>query len=146
MTAYARTENAARLGALLARRLSDRNVVRDVIALQRAARALHLLSVRACNEDFTCSACGGDGDGPMECVSGDHPHQPCPKCDGTGLTIGKRRIRLADAARSIAYAYGFRLYVQCDPLGWPLYLIPETYPPSEDSATYDLHGVAVCPL
>lgn len=142
-----RAENAASLAATLARKVEnmqekpERSLVGDVAELQRIARALHKMDERACNEDLGCRTCDGYG-------TTDKSHNvgpKCPKCDGHGTTTGKREERLTEKARAIAAAYGFRLYVQGDPRGWPLYLIPDTYPATEDGSWYSSRGLAVCP-
>lgn len=155
-----RTENLTQLVLTLSNRtltvlkergidVSDYNAIGDAFELQKIARALHKLDERACNEDLTCRYCDGAGRvvlrpvAPIGAVPDDE--DDCRKCAGSGLSTGKREASLVAKARAIAAAYGFRLYVQGDPRGWPLYLIPDTYPATEDGSWYSSRGLAVCP-
>lgn len=113
--------------------------VEDALTLHRIAGSLHRYSERECNEDLHCRRCGGEGKvpaGTMVSRSDVHwsnkvglPQDTCRQCEGTGTTIGKRVRNLEAKAQAIATAYGFRLYVQGDPRGCPLYLIPEDVVP-----------------
>lgn len=155
-----RVENAAQLAVVLARKADnmqerpDRSVSHDVSELQRIARSLHRMDERACNEDLGCRKCDGRGFALLESGAAGAPiadparesdRMECKSCAGSGLTTGKREARLVAQATAIAEAYGFRLYQQGDPRGWPLYLIPDNYPASEDGSWYSSRGVAVCP-
>ena len=152
-----RIENAAQLGALLARRQPETMPAggecpaHDVFTLQKAARALHKMDERACCEDLTCPRCEGNGyatDAASPEVE-NHPavtRKTCRHCAGTGLTTGSRETRILERVNAICAQYRLRVYQQGDCRGWPLYLIPaESGPATEDASTYNSRGTAVCP-
>lgn len=114
--------------------------VEDALALHRIAGSLHRYDERECSDDLGCRRCQGTGeyDESAEGLTKD-----CPDCAGTGSTIGKRVRSLEAKAQAIAAAYGFRAYFQGDCRGCPLYLIPESYPASEDASNYSSRGAAV---
>lgn len=115
----------ARTTALLATKGREqglaRDPVEDALTLHRIAGSLHRYDERSCSEDLGCRECDGDGEG-------------CRACGGYGTTIGKRVANLERKAQTLAAAYGFRAYFQGDCRGCPLYLIPETYPATEDAS------------
>jgi hypothetical protein len=123
-----------------ARRLDP---VEDALTLHRIAGSLHRYDERGCSEDLGCRKCDGNGT-LMRAVAGKiDGSAPCPACAATGSTIGKRVASLEAKAAGIASAYGFRAYFQGDCRGCPLYLIPGTYPATEDACNYNSRGVAV---
>jgi len=142
-----RVENAAELSAFLVLRPGDRAFpAADVANLQAIARRLHRLDERSCNEDLTCPKCRGDGYGTDKRDGLPSSRVKCRACAGRGSTTGRTEARLEQQARDIATRYGCRLYVQGDPRGWPLYLIPnESGPAAEDDSRYNQRGTAVCP-
>jgi hypothetical protein len=138
-----RIRNAAELVAILATRpqAGDGRVppAADVVLLlQRAARAIHRDLERACNGELeNCPKCDGNGW---------HTGKDCPTCAGSGYTTGKRIANLEQRVRDTVAPYGLRVYVQGDPRGWPLYLIPEESGDArEDDSRYNQRGFAVCP-
>lgn len=147
-----RTENAARLAVLLSNRAAIireaspdaelPNVFRVVASIQKAARVIHKIDERTCCEDLTCPRCQGDGikRGADGMALGN-----CSGCAGAGRTTGKREARIMSGVRAQVEPFGLRVYEQGDCRGWPLYLIPDTFPAGEDASYYDQRGTGVCP-
>ena len=148
-----RIENAAQLGVLLARRQPETMPAggqwpsHAVLALQKAARALHKMDERACCEDLTCEHCEGAGSRINKANGANNGRsEDCHYCAGTGQTTGKREARILERVRAICAPYRLRVYQQGDCRGWPLYLIPaESGPATEDASMYNSRGTAVCP-
>ena len=134
-----RRENAARLYKRLAELNPALDWVADVDELQRISRALGRIGERQCNEDTGCRYC--DSTGTLENAAGEPV--PCDQCAGTGDTLGKRERNLLAKASKIAAQFGLRIYHQSDPRGWQVYLIPTTFPQSEDDSHYNTRGFGV---
>lgn len=115
----------------------------DAETLRRAAMTLHRIAERQCCEDTACERCAGNGFTKDE----DKPPVPCGKCARTGDKLGPREAGATRRASEVAARYGFRVYVQGDPRGWPLYLIRSAdYPDATgDPSAYSSRGFAVCP-
>lgn len=125
-------------------RAEGSNPFTDAEVLRRAAMTLRRIAERECREDTGCPKCHGNGIVDVD-MSGKSVE--CRKCAGTGSILGPRSVGAEKRAAEVAGRYGLRVYVQGDPRGWPLYLIPaESYPsPAGDASNYSLRGYAVCP-
>ena len=82
--------------------MDGRDPIEDALTLHRIAGSLHRYDERICSVEMS---------------------------EAEAARVDRRVANLEAKARTIATAYGFRLYVQGDPRGCPLYLIPETVVP-----------------
>lgn len=93
----------------------------DAIRLQKLARAYHRDSERLCN--------------------GYEKEEHQAKAE-------QRNAKRLVKARAIAHTYGFGVYEQSDPRGWPFYLYDKAKLRPDDNieSIYDRIGIPVCPL